>query len=364
MNSKKEHMLEALELANRGALTTSPNPMVGCVITHGDKIIGRGWHERSGENHAEINAIEDVINNLGDKAKEVLSESELFVNLEPCTTYGKTPPCADSIKEYGIKKVYFCNEDKAQKSFAKMHPEIEVEKGILENEGRKLNRGFFSRIERGRPYISCKVASALDGGIALPSGESKWITSSNSRKDVHKIRAHADAILTGTGTLSKDNPRLTSRESGLNASLFKQPLRVIVDRNNVLTGKEEIFSSDAPTLLFLNEDSQLKEKDGIEIAKLKASPNLFLEEVVNYLAEEKLINNLMVEAGSGIMNSLLQERLIDELVLYKAPKLLGENRLSFINLDVVTKKLGTIDLEIEGIEELGQDIKYSLMPKY
>ena len=364
MNSKKEHMLEALELANRGALTTSPNPMVGCVITHDNKIIGRGWHEISGENHAEINAIEDVINNLGDKAKEVLSESELFVNLEPCTTYGKTPPCADSIKEYGIKKVYFCNEDKAQKSFAKMHPEIEVEKGILENEGRKLNRGFFSRIERGRPYISCKVASSLDGGIALPSGESKWITSSNSRKDVHKIRAHADAILTGTGTLSKDNPRLTSRESGLNESLFKQPLRVIVDRNNVLTGKEEIFSSDAPTLLFLNEDSQLKEKDGIEIAKLKASPNLFLEEVVNYLAEEKLINNLMVEAGSGIMNSLLQERLIDELVLYKAPKLLGENRLSFINLDVVTKKLGTIDLEIEGIEELGQDIKYSLVPKY
>ena len=245
-----------------------------------------------------------------------------------------------------------------------MHPEIEVEKGILENEGRKLNRGFFSRIERGRPYISCKVASALDGGIALPSGESKWITSSNSRKDVHKIRAYADAILTGTGTLSKDDPRLTSRDSGLNESLFKQPLRVIVDRNNVLTGKEEIFSSDAPTLLFLNEDSQLKEKDGIEIAKLKASPNLFLEEVVNYLAEEKLINNLMVEAGSGIMNSLLQERLIDELVLYKAPKLLGENRLSFINLDVVTKKLGTIDLEIEDIEELGQDIKYSLVPKY
>jgi len=364
MSSKEEHMLEALKLAKRGSLTASPNPMVGCVITHDDKVIGRGWHERSGENHAEINAIEDVISNLGDKASEVLNESELFVNLEPCTTFGKTPPCADSIRDYGIKKVYFCNEDKAQKGFSKMHPQIEVENGILEKEGRKLNRGFFSRIEKGRPYISCKVASALDGGIALSSGQSKWITSSDSRKDVHKIRAYSDAILTGTGTLLKDNPQLTSRDSGLGKELFSQPLRVVVDRNNVLTGKEKIFSSDSQTILFINKESQLKKKDGVEIAKLRSSPNLSLEEVVKYLAEEKLINSLLVEAGSGIINSLLQERLIDELILYRAPKLLGENRLSFINLDVAAKKLGTIDLEEDGIEELGEDIKYSLLPKY
>ena len=190
MSSKEEHMLEALQLAKRGLLTTSPNPMVGCVITHNNEVIGRGWHERSGENHAEINAIEDVFSNLGNKSKEALKESELFVNLEPCTTFGKTPPCANSISEYGIKKVYFGNEDKAQQGFSKMNPGIAVESGLLEEEGRKLNRGFFSRIEKGRPYISCKVASALDGGIALPSRESKWITSSDSRKDVHQIRAY------------------------------------------------------------------------------------------------------------------------------------------------------------------------------
>jgi len=364
MSSKEEHMLEALELAKRGSLTASPNPMVGCVITHENEVIGRGWHESSGENHAEINAIEDAVSNLGDKARKTLKESELFVNLEPCTTFGKTPPCAHSISEYGIKKVYFGNEDKAQKGFSKMHPEIKVESGLLEKEGRKLNRGFFSRIEKGRPYITCKVASALDGGIALPSGESKWITSSDSRKDVHKIRAYSDAILTGIGTILKDNPQLTSRDSRLDKDTYKQPLRVVVDRNNVLTGKENIFSSEAKTILFVNQESKLKDKESIEVAKLRATPNLPLEEVVKYLAEEKLINNLMIEAGSGIMNSLLIEQLVDELILYKGPKLLGENRQSFTNLDVTTKKLGKIDLEIEDIEELGEDVKYSLIPIY
>ena len=364
MSSKEGHMLEALQLAKKGLLTASPNPMVGCVITYKNEVIGRGWHERSGENHAEINAIEDVFSNLGNKSKEVLRESELFVNLEPCTTFGKTPPCADSISEHGIKKVYFGNEDKAQKEFSERYPEIEVESGLLEEEGKKLNRGFFSRIEKGRPHISCKVASALDGGIALPSGDSKWITSSDSRKDVHKIRAYSDAILTGTGTVLKDNPQLTARDSGFDKGSYRQPLRVIVDRNNVLTGKENIFSMETQTILFINQESQLKDKENMEIAKLRATPNLPLEEVVRYLAEEKLINNLMVEAGSGIINSLLLEKLVDELILYKGPKLLGENRQSFFNLDVATEKLGTIDLEIDDIEEIGEDVKYSLLPKY
>ena len=364
MSSKEEHMLEALELAKKGLLTASPNPMVGCVITYKNEVIGRGWHERSGENHAEINAIEDVFSNLGNKSKEVLKESELFVNLEPCTTFGKTPPCADSISKHGIQKVYFSNKDKAQKEFSERYPEIEVESGLLEEEGRKLNKGFFSRIEKGRPYISCKIASALDGGIALPSGESKWITSSDSRKDVHKMRAYSDAILTGTGTILEDNPQLTSRDSELDESSFKQPLRVVVDKNNVLTGKENIFSSGTQTILFINQESQWKDIENIEIAKLRATPNLPLEEVVRYLAEEKLINNLMVEAGSGIINSLFLEELIDEIILYKAPKLLGENRQSFVNLDVAIKKLGTIDLEIDDIEEIGEDIKYSLLPRY
>ena len=179
MNYEK-FMHRAISNANLYKFTAKPNPVVGAILIKGEKIISEGYHEIFGQNHAEINAIEDVFSNLGNKSKEALKESELFVNLEPCTTFGKTPPCADSISEYGIKKVYFGNEDKAQQGFSKMHPGIEVESGLLEEEGRKLNRGFFSRIEKGRPYISCKIASALDGGIALPSGESKWITSSDS----------------------------------------------------------------------------------------------------------------------------------------------------------------------------------------
>ena len=158
MSSKEEHMLEALKLAKKGLLTTSPNPMVGCVITHNNKVIGRGWHERSGENHAEINAIEDVFSNLGNKSIEALKESELFVNLEPCTTFGKTPPCADSISEHGIRKVYFGNEAKAQQGFSKLLPGIDVYSGLLDEEGSKLNKGFYSRTEKERPYIHRKVA--------------------------------------------------------------------------------------------------------------------------------------------------------------------------------------------------------------
>ncbi len=364
MNPKKEHMLEALTLAKRGLLTVSPNPMVGCVITHNNSVIGRGWHKSPGNNHAEINAIEDVINKLGNKSKDILKESELYVNLEPCTTFGKTPPCSNSISKYGIKKVYFSNEDKAQNRFSETHPEIEIEIGLLRKEGRELNKGFFSRIEKGRPYIKCKIASALDGGISLPSGESKWITSPESRKDVHQIRAHSDAILTGTGTILRDDPQLTSRDSDLDGDSFSQPLRVVVDRNNVLTGQEKIFSPGVKTIVFINAGSQLKEKDDLEIAKLKAHSNLPFQEIMKYLAEEKLINNLMVEAGSGIINSLLEEQLIDEFIMYKAPKLLGLNRQSFVNLDVANKKLGTIGLQIQEIENIGEDIKYSLLPKY
>ena len=358
MTLPEEHMREALSLAKKGLLTTRPNPLVGCVITHRNKVIGRGWHERAGQNHAEVNAINDVHQRLGESAKSILKESEMFVTLEPCSTFGKTAPCADAIRKHGIKKVYIASEDTSQDGFAIKEKNITIETGLLRDDAREINKGFFSRIERKRPFITAKMGIGLDGGIALASGESKWITSVQSREDVHKLRAINDAILTGVGTVLDDNPSLTSRDSGYDIDKVIQPLRVVIDRNNKLTGKEEVFSDDAETIVFSNGDYDVN----TSVAENIEYKNLI--NVMRHLAEEKQINNLLVEAGSGIFDALLTENLIDCLILYQSPKILGKNRKTFSKLNQTDKKLSTMGFNIESIEHIGDDKKIIFKPNY
>ena len=358
MTLPEEHMREALSLAKKGLLTTRPNPLVGCVITHRNKVIGRGWHERAGQNHAEVNAINDVHQRLGESAKSVLKESEMFVTLEPCSTFGKTAPCADAIRKHGIKKVYIASEDTSQDGFAIKEKNITIETGLLRDDAREINKGFFSRIERKRPFITAKMGIGLDGGIALASGESKWITSVQSREDVHKLRAINDAILTGVGTVLDDNPSLTSRDSGYDIDKVIQPLRVVIDRNNKLTGKEEVFSDDAETIVFSNGDYDVN----TSVAENIEYKNLI--NVMRHLAEEKQINNLLVEAGSGIFDALLTENLVDCLILYQSPKILGKNRKTFSKLNQTDKKLSTMGFNIESIEHIGDDKKIIFKPNY
>ena len=358
MTLPEEHMREALSLAKKGLLTTRPNPLVGCVITHRNKVIGRGWHERAGQNHAEVNAINDVHQRLGESAKSVLKESEMFVTLEPCSTFGKTAPCADAIRKHGIKKVYIASEDTSQDGFAIKEKNITIEIGLLRDDAREINKGFFSRIERKRPFITAKMGIGLDGGIALASGESKWITSVQSREDVHKLRAINDAILTGVGTVLDDNPSLTSRDSGYDIDKVIQPLRVVIDRNNKLTGKEEVFSDDAETIVFSNGDYDVN----TSVAENIEYKNLI--NVMRHLAEEKQINNLLVEAGSGIFDALLTENLVDCLILYQSPKILGKNRKTFSKLNQTDKKLSTMGFNIESIEHIGDDKKIIFKPNY
>ena len=358
MTLPEEHMREALSLAKKGLLTTRPNPLVGCVITHRNKVIGRGWHERAGQNHAEVNAINDVHQRLGESAKSVLKESEMFVTLEPCSTFGKTAPCADAIRKHGIKKVYIASEDTSQDGFAIKEKNITIETGLLRDDAREINKGFFSRIERKRPFITAKMGIGLDGGIALASGESKWITSVQSREDVHKLRAINDAILTGVGTVLDDNPSLTSRDSGYDIDKVIQPLRVVIGRNNKLTGKEEVFSDDAETIVFSNGDYDVN----TSVAENIEYKNLI--NVMRHLAEEKQINNLLVEAGSGIFDALLTENLIDCLILYQSPKILGKNRKTFSKLNQTDKKLSTMGFNIESIEHIGDDKKIIFKPNY
>lgn len=363
MTSPSEHMSEALSLAKKGLLTTRPNPMVGCVITLENKVIGRGWHQKAGEGHAEVNAIQDVFENLGDEATSSLEKAEMYVTLEPCSTTGKTPPCSEAIKRSGIKKVYIASEDTSQDGFARKEKDIEIVEGLLRAEARKLNRGFFSRIEKNRPFITVKMATGLDAGIALASGKSKWITSELSRQDVHKLRACNEAILTGIGTVLEDNPSLTSRDSGYEESEVLQPLRVVVDRNNRLTGKENIFSEETNTLIFTTKKSKIK-AGNVEICYQDKDVLSDLNFIVEFLANEKSINNLMVESGSGMFDALLKEQLIDELVLYQAPKLLGEERKTFSKFNQTDEKLSTIGFEINAITDLGQDKKIILTPNY
>ena len=361
MTSPSEHMREALSLAKKGLLTTRPNPMVGCVITLDNKIIGRGWHQKAGEGHAEVNAIQNVFENLGSSAESALEKSEMFVTLEPCSTTGRTSPCSETIKRYGIKKVYIASEDISQDGFAKKEKDIEIIEGLLRDEARELNRGFFSRLEKNRPFVTAKMAIGLDGGIALNSGESKWITSEISRKDVHKLRASNEAILTGTGTILKDNPSLTSRDSGYDINDVKQPLRVVIDRNNYLNGKENIFSSQAKTLVFTTKNSKIKSKNS-EICVMSKNDLSDLNNIMRYLAEEKSINTLMVESGSVLLDALLAQELIDELILYKAPKILGKDRNTFSKFSQNNQKLSTIGFTIGDMENLGEDLKITLTP--
>ena len=363
MTSPKEHMLEALSLAKKGLLTTRPNPMVGCVITLDNEIIGRGWHKKAGEGHAEVNAIQDVFDNLGSNAPSALERSEMYVTLEPCSTTGKTPPCSEAIKKNRIKKVYIASKDSSQNGFKENEKDIEIIEGLLEEEARELNRGFFSRIEKNRPFITAKMATGLDGGIAKASGESKWISSSISREDVHKLRATNEAILTGTGTILKDDPSLTSRDSGYDNNEINQPLIVVVDRSNKLTGSEKIFTQGAETLTFTSEDSLINGSKN-EVCIMEKEDLNNLNKVMGYLANEKSINTLLVESGSNIFDSLLEEELIDELILYQAPKLLGKDRQTFSKFDQTDQKLSTIDFKISSISNSGEDKKITLIPSY
>jgi diaminohydroxyphosphoribosylaminopyrimidine deaminase/5-amino-6-(5-phosphoribosylamino)uracil reductase len=205
------------------------------------------------------------------------------------------------------------------------------------------------------------MAVGLDGGIALDSGDSKWITSELSRKDVHKLRATNEAILTGTGTILKDNPSLTSRNSGYDINDVKHPLRVVIDRNNYLNGEENIFSSEAKTLVFTTKNSKIKSKNS-EICIMSKNDMVDLNNIMSYLAEEKSINTLMIESGSILLDALLAQELIDELILYKAPKLLGKDRNTFSKFGQKNQKLSTIGFKIGGMENLGEDLKVILTP--
>ena len=337
-------MALALKLSMKGRSAVGANPMVGCVITRDGKVIAQDYHRKYGKAHAEVNALDQI--------KLQAKGATMYVTLEPCSHHGKTPPCTIAIIKSGVKKVIVAMLDPNPLNCGKgvnllQDAGIEVDVGLLENEARELNRGFVKRMLTGLPFVTSKIAMSLDGKTAMSSGESKWITSEQSRKDVQKLRCNNQAIMTGSGTVIKDNPNLTSR---LNDSEIS-PLRVVIDSGNKITNQElNIFSSDASTLILNSNNSAVLSNGKID-----------LKAVLVKLGEMG-INNILVEAGSGLNGVMLEAGLIDEYIIYTAPIILGSDAQSMFQVSL-TKITEKINLDIVEIRNIGEDIKIKAIPR-
>ena len=310
MPSDQLFMQRALDLALLGATTTRPNPMVGCVIVHKGRIIGEGFTSPFGGPHAEVNAINAVAD------KSLLPEATVYVTLEPCAHFGKTPPCADLLIKHSVKRVVICNPDPNPQvnggGIQKLQEaKTEVTEGILAEKGRFINRRFFAFQEKQRPYILLKWAQTADGFIARSDFSSKWISGDLSRRLVHKWRTEEQAILVGTGTALHDNPHLTVRDfSGPN------PLRIIIDRKLRLPNELRVLDASQPTLVY--NQKQASEKENLEFIKLDAGDNEFMQAVLQDLYQRQ-VQSVLVEGGSSIINCLLSQNLWDEARVFIGP---------------------------------------------
>ncbi len=317
-------MKRALELAEKGIGLVNPNPLVGCVIVYNNQIIGEGYHKYYGGNHAEVEAVNDVYKrgNIG-----LLNKSTMYVTLEPCFHYGKTPPCVDLIIKHGIKKVFISIEDPnalvAGKSIKKLICNgINVEVGLLEKEAKLQNKFFMHYIKHKKPYVIYKSASSLDGKIALNSGESRWISSLESRIKVHEMRNSVMGILTTSSTIIKDNPSLNVRH----VKKISDPIPIILDKKMILSKDLRIFSLHKKIIVFVsnrNNISSNKYPNNTKIIKVNEVGNgLDLNEVINELGQIGF-DSIMVESGGELGWSLVKKELINEINLYIAPKIIG-----------------------------------------
>ena len=352
------HMAQALRLAERGLFTTQPNPRVGCVIAHGAEIVGEGWHQRAGEPHAEVFALRAA----GDRARGATA----YVTLEPCAHQGRTPPCADALIAAGVRRVVVAAEDPfpqvAGRGIGKLRAAgIMVDVGLLRAAARELNIGFFSRIERARPWVRLKLAMSLDGRTALANGESKWITGEAARADVQRWRARSSAILSGSGTVLADDPRLTVRPSG--DEQFMPPLRVILDRGLRTPAGHHVLDGSVPTLV-LHAASFYPGKhfEHVECVAVATSGEVLDLRAVLALLAGRGCNEVHVEAGPTLCGALFAAGMADELLLYVAPLLLGDSARPLLQLPTLSDMASRWQLQPIEQRQLGHDWRLRLRP--
>lgn len=351
-------MTRALQLAALGLYTTDPNPRVGCVIAHGDEIVGEGWHRKAGEPHAEVYALQAA----GKRARG----ASAYVTLEPCSHFGRTPPCADAVIAAGIKRVVVASGDPDPRvngqGVAKLRAAgIEVEEGLLATQADALNVGFIKRMRDGLPFVRMKLGASLDGRTALANGISQWITSDASRADVQHWRARSSAIVTASGTVLNDDPQLNVRAADIEM-LGRQPLRVICD-SRLRTPATARAVHGQGAIVYTTVEPKVLGK--AEVVQLAADQNgrVDLKAALQDLARRGC-NEVLVEAGAQLCGRLLGLQLVDELLVYLAPMLLGHDARPLVNLPIINSMNERIEFELLDVQTLGSDVRLRYRPQY
>ncbi|MDR1276994.1 MAG: bifunctional diaminohydroxyphosphoribosylaminopyrimidine deaminase/5-amino-6-(5-phosphoribosylamino)uracil reductase RibD [Candidatus Accumulibacter sp.] len=351
----RKFMARALRLAERGAYSTTPNPRVGCVIVRDDRIVGEGWHRFAGGPHAEIEALGSADDARG---------ATVYVTLEPCAHHGRTPPCKDALISAGVSRVVAAMRDPnpevaGRGMSALLEAGIAVECGLMEAEANTLNRGFVSRMTRGRPWVRIKAAASLDGKTALVGGESRWITGEDARLDGRRWRARACAILTGVGTVEKDDPRLDVR----GVKTQRPPLKIVADSSLSTSPDARIFDGGKVVIVAAVEEretirkARALEKSGAEILFLPGTRGrVDLAELMRELARRH-INELHVEAGARLNGALLEAGLADELLLYLAPCVIGDVARGVFGLPAIEALDEKKRLRIDDTRRIGDDLR-------
>lgn len=349
------HMARALQLAGRGLYTTSPNPRVGCVIVRDGHVVGEGWHERAGTPHAEVHALK--------AAGDAVRGATVYVTLEPCSHHGRTPPCAEALVNAGVGRVVAAMTDPnplvAGGGISMLTlAGIEAEVGLLEADARALNPGFVSRMTRGRPWVRLKTASTLDGKTALANGASQWITGEAARADVQRLRARACAILTGSGTVLADNPRMNVRDFDIG----RQPLRVIVDSGLRTPADAAIL----PALVACHHAEPgaraALEQAGAEVVELPGADGRVDLAALLALLAQRGINELHVEAGATLNGALIKAGLVDEWVAYVAPMAVGDDARGLFSQPALSALADAARFKFTDVRQIGGDLRLTLLP--
>lgn len=362
-----QYMQRAISLAKRGHFTTSPNPRVGCVLVKNNQIVGEGYHIKAGDGHAEVNALRMA----GDQA----AGATAYVTLEPCSHHGRTPPCAQALINANVAQVIAAMEDpNPQVSGQGMKmlkaAGIATKTGLLENDARTLNVGFIMLMTKKRPFVRCKLASSLDGKTAMASGESKWITSAAARRDVQRLRAQSCAIIAGADSIIMDQAKMTVRWSELGQPQedyaeqdIRQPVRVIIDSRNRLTPDLAVFQYDSPIILIRSTiENLLTWPHFVEQVQVPLKTTVDGQDKTDLHALLALlgargINDVLVESGATLAGAFFSENLVDELILYQAPMLLGAEGKSLVNMPDVTLLAQAKQLKINDIRMVGSDVR-------
>jgi diaminohydroxyphosphoribosylaminopyrimidine deaminase/5-amino-6-(5-phosphoribosylamino)uracil reductase len=360
-------MQRAITLAKRAHYTTSPNPRVGCVIIKDNAVVGEGYHHKAGQGHAEVNALL--------QAGEAARGATAYVTLEPCSHYGRTPPCAIGLINAGVSKVIAAMVDPNPQVSGKgllmlEQAGIKTSHGLLAHEAQNINMGFVKLMSTGLPFVRCKLAASLDGKTAMANGESKWITSPEARQDVQRLRAQSCAIVSGADSLIIDNAQMTVRWSELgelkntyDEDAIRQPLRVIIDSRNRVTPDLKLFKSSSSVLLIRHTIENTHQwPHFVEQVCLPLVKNAQGEDKVNLQALLKLLatrglNDILIESGQNLAGAFIEQELVDELVLYQAPKLMGAEGKSLMNFPSIKQLSCAKKLTFKDVRMVGSDLR-------